>query len=186
MPEPGRSTLADLLLRDTISTVGEADLLDAAYVVTSSKRMLQAALAMGAKTLEERKDSGVNAAVELAVAVLKAFDWFMVVPTDLPLLTRGDLRTAIELKDRGMEMVIAPSAAFNGTNLLLFSRAKAPKLSYDHDSFWNHVSSAGEEGLRTAVVATEGLLSDLDTPEDLESVRRAGINRRSLLFLKGA
>ena len=109
----------------------------------------------------------------------------MVVPSDLPLLAPNEVKTALALK-HSFDCVISPSRSFDGTNLLVFSGRAAPTLSYDSDSFWNHVSGAARKGLSLAVYCGEGILSDVDTPEDLRALSRAKRKTQSVEFAREA
>jgi len=179
-----REELSKLLLIDLLGVVAEARLLGHTFVVSSSTGMLGVARRCGAQGVREERDLGVTAAVALAVRKLPAYDDFLVLPSDLPLLIPSDVAGATRLRRRGMAVVISPSVTFNGTNLLLFSRARSIDLSYDDDSFWNHVGSAAAKRLPTAVYVKRGISTDVDTEEDVSAVLGTHLNRRSVAFLR--
>ncbi len=110
---------------------------------------------------------------------------FMVVPSDLPLLTSRELRIAARLGSQ-FGCVISPSKSFNGTNLLLFSRKTGLTLSYDSDSFWNHVRGAARNRSTLAVYCGRGVLFDVDSVGDLQELAGARINTRSVEFARKA
>ena len=58
--------------------------------------------------------------------------------------------------------MIAPSAEFNGTNLFAFGQEMIPRLSYDSNSFWNHVAMSAGAGERLAVLTGGGMMEDVD------------------------
>ena len=180
-----RSRLAELMLADVLGVFRMADLLPRCYVVTSDEKVLVLARKLGARTIAEQRDEGVNAAVGLGVRTLGGDHDFMVVPSDLPLLAPDEVRTALALK-RGFDCVISPSRSFNGTNLLIFSGGAAPALSYDSDSFWNHVSEAARKGLSLDVYCGEGVLSDVDTLGDLRTLSRVRKRIPSVQFAREA
>lgn len=155
------------------------------YVISSDVRALNLARRLGAQTIAESRDEGVNAAVRMGVRTLGRDHSFMVVPSDLPLLAPDEVKTALSLK-RGFDAVISPSRSFDGTNLFAFSGRAAPVLSYDSDSFWNHVDGAARGGLSLAVYCGEGVLADVDTPEDLCSLSGAKRRVSSARFAKEA
>lgn len=168
---PGqRRRLAELMLLDTLRAFRVADLLPRCYVITSDVRALALARRAGVQTIRESRDEGVNAAVWMGVRALggQVRD-FMVIPSDLPTLTADEVMHALALKHI-FGCVLSPSRSFDGTNLLIFSRKALPTLSYDSDSFWNHVRWAAMNGLSLAVYGGEGTMSDVDTPEDLRSL----------------
>jgi len=96
-------------------------------------------------------------------AIEAASEW-LVVHTDLPLLTAAELAELNEaLSSAGS--VIAPSAD-GGTSALGGSGPAA--FSYGPGSFHRHLGSSPT----AAIVARPGLLHDIDTFSDLESARR--------------
>jgi 2-phospho-L-lactate guanylyltransferase len=180
-----RNRLAELMLADVLGVFRRADLLSRCYVVTSDEKVLALVRKLGARTIAEPRDEGVNGAVGMGVRTLIGNRDFMVVPSDLPLLTPDEVGTALALK-RGFDCVVSPSRSFNGTNLLIFSGGTALALSYDSDSFWNHVSGAARKGLSLAVYCGEGVLSDVDTPEDLRALSHVRRRIPSVEFAKEA
>ena len=163
-----------MMLLDVLAAFKKAGLLNMSYVVTSDAAALGRAKGAGALIVEEPRDEGVNAAVLAGMNARGRDADFMVVPSDLPSLTADEIETALRLK-RTFDCVLSPSRSFDGTNLLLFSPESMPALSYDSDSFWNHVRGAATKGITLAVCCGEGIMSDVDTPEDL---RALSVSRR--------
>lgn len=184
--DPGqRRWLTELMLADVLGVFRRAGLLPRCYVVSSDVKVLTLARSLGARTIAEPRDEGVNAAVGMGVRTLGRNRDFMVVPSDLPLLAPDEVKTAFALK-KGFDCVISPSRSFDGTNLLVFSGTAAPALSYDSDSFWHHVGGAARKGLSLAVYCGEGVLSDVDTQEDLRRLSRTRRRVPSAEFAKEA
>lgn len=179
-----RTELSRRLLLDLLNTIGRAGLKTDAFVVSSSREMLDLAEREGAHSIRENRDIGVNGAVELALIKLAEYREFMVIPADLPLLLPSDLRRAIAFKRAKMDIVISPSASFNGTNLLIFSKRADIRLSYGQDSFWNHLGDAASKRLSVVVHATRGVLVDVDTEEDAREAVKTRLSRRSVSFLR--
>jgi 2-phospho-L-lactate/phosphoenolpyruvate guanylyltransferase len=174
--------LARLFLGDLLETLRAAELIAHTYVVSPSPDLLREAERLGANAVKEEAEAGVNAAV-LAGARAAGERDLLVLPTDLPLLTESDVRRTVSLRRSGLT-VIAPSTEFNGTNVFAFGRGTLSRLSYDADSFWNHVAGAARARERLAVLTGGGVMEDVDTPADVERVIRSGINRASLRFLR--
>ncbi len=179
-----REELARLLLVDLLSVIRRAGLLSSTFIVSSSEGMLATARYEGANALKEDRDRGFNSAVELAMRTREDSNEFLVLPSDLPLLKVEDLKRPLATKREGIDAVISPSRAFDGTNLLLYSRARIPGLSYDNDSFWNHVSSAARSNISLAVYGSVGIMMDLDSVADARSLLRSKKNCASLEFLR--
>lgn len=184
MGSRSREEFSKLLLTDLLEVMAKAHLIRDTFVVTSSARMMGVARTCGARGVREESDVGVSAAVELAVSRLPDYDEFLVLPSDLPLLRPSEIAGALWMRRKGMEVVVSPSMSFDGTNLLLFSRRRPIGLSYDDDSFWNHVGRAAARRLPTAVYVRPGISADVDTEEDVNGVIRTHLNRRSITFLR--
>jgi len=182
--EAQRQKFAELLLLDVLCACSVAGLLGKCSVISSNRRVLSLAEKSGATGLSEPSDRGVNSAVELGVKKEKGADEFMVLPSDLPLLGASELSQVLTLRSSGINVVLSPSHTFNGTNLLIFSRFEKIKLSYDSDSFWNHLRDAARRKLRVAVFTGRGALFDVDTPADFALLASLSTNRRSAAFAR--
>lgn len=173
--------LVRLFLVDLLGTLGRAGMLGSTFVVSPSAELLEEATRLGGTAVRERAAAGVNAAV--AEGARAAGGDIMVIPSDLPLLAEADVRRAAGFRAAGYT-VIAPSAEFNGTNLFAFGQEMVPKLSYDSDSFWNHVAASAGAGERLAVLTGGGVMEDVDTMDDVERLLGAGINSPPVRFLR--
>ena len=180
-----RKRLSELMLLDVLEALRKAGALPISYVVSSDRGALALSRKAGARTISERRDRGVNAAVIEGVTALPAVDDFVVVPSDLPLLSSAELRKAL-LLERSFGCVLAPSRSFNGTNLFAFPRRLVPILSYDSNSFWNHVRGAAKEGVSLAVCCGTGIISDIDSAKDLALLAGSRSRASSAEFAKEA
>jgi len=185
LPSEERQELESLLLSGVLGALREAGLLSATHVISSDPLILRLATKSGAGTVREARDKGVNAAVETGVSALGRPLKVLVLPCDLPLLRASQLRHIMSLS-KLMQVVISPSTSFNGTNALVFSPNMGLPLSYDNDSFWNHVSASGQRGLSVAVVSKPGLAFDLDSPEDLRKLAHVRANTPAVAFARRA
>jgi 2-phospho-L-lactate guanylyltransferase len=179
----GRQTLSELMLLDVLKAVAGAGLVRQCFVVSSDMRALAIARKSGASSLVEPADRGVNAAVEWAMKSLEEEDRFMVVPSDLPLITSRELRNAERLGSM-FGCVISPSRSFDGTNLLVLSRKSGLPLQYDSDSFWNHVRGVARTGSTLAVYCGEGIVFDVDSVGDFRELAQARKNAHSAEFAR--
>jgi len=180
-----RRELQSLLLAGVLRALGEAELLAETYVVTSDPDTLRLAVDSGARSVKESRDRGVNAAVEEGVRVLRRPPKVMVLPSDLPLLRASDVRRLMWLSEL-LKVVIAPSTSFNGTNALVFPPYAGLVLSYDRDSFWNHLRESGRRGLSVGVSSEPGLTFDLDSPEDLLILAKSKARSPAVEFARRA
>ena len=177
-----RRQLQVAMLEDTLQTLIRARMIRDTFVVSSDPLTLEFARRFGARSSLEEADRGVNSAVGLGLRLTRKYASTMVIPADLPMLTEGDLKTAIELADEGAGVVISPSGSFNGTNLLLLKRTRF-ELHYEDDSFHRHLKAAIAARLLPAVYSSTGVGFDIDTPEDVEEFLRLGWRGSTLTFL---
>ncbi len=180
-----RRRFAKIMLSEVLAVVREARLISRCYVVSSDATALSVAKLSGASPVLERSDKGVNAAIARTMNLLKDEDRFLVIPSDLPLLKPKELRHALSLGSQ-FRCVLSPSRSFDGTNLFLFSRKDDIALSYDSNSFWNHVDEAAKKGASLAVYSGKGVVFDVDRADDLWELARARINTPSTRFAKKA
>jgi 2-phospho-L-lactate guanylyltransferase len=177
-----RKQFAYLLLESVLGAIAEAGLRRDSCVISPDPEAWARASRAGVSYLRERADAGVNAAVRRGMRRLANRDSFMVLPSDLALLTAPDIKHAMRM-GRDASLVIAPSSSFNGTNLLMFPRRFGRFLSYDDNSFWNHLDAAAGLGLRTTVVTRKALVFDVDTPQDAAEFADLHANTRAGRFL---
>ena len=180
-----RQELTTLLLSGVLKALRGAGLVATTHLVSSDSKMLRLATRLGAGTVREARDAGVNAAVEAGVRALGFPAKVLVLPSDLPLLRASHLKHIIALSEL-LQVVIVPSTSFNGTNALLYAPESGMILSYDNDSFWNHIRATGRKGLSTGVVSKQGLTFDLDTPEDLRRLAHLRVNIPAADFARRA
>ncbi|MDG7010978.1 MAG: 2-phospho-L-lactate guanylyltransferase [Nitrososphaerota archaeon] len=181
-----RKALAASLFRGLMATLTRAGLVASCRVVSSDRRVLDAARSFGATPVIEGSDSGVNAAVLAGVRDARGASEFLVLPSDLPLLRASDLAALLRLRRLGSTVVMAPSLTFDGTNALLFPRAPDFPLSFDSDSFWNHLAGASRLGLTVGVCARKGIMFDVDSPADLRTLAGSGARTESARLARAA
>jgi len=183
--EKGARKFAVLMLKDVLDVLAHAGLERDTYVITSDDFAKSVAKSFGAGVVPETQDRGVNEAVSVALQKLSRKEAFVILPADLPLLAPGEIMGVLSLLEAGF-IVIAPSAKFDGTNALAFTREAQLPLSYDSDSFWNHLAGVSKLAKRVAVPTSTGLIGDIDSPSDFRFLAGARINRRAVRFAKRA
>ena len=171
-----RRRLSLLMLKSVLAAVKKAGLGASCYVVSSDRSALAMVREAGGKAVFEAGDRGVNEAVALGMKRTRS-RLCMIIPADLPLLGAADLELSTRLMDMRADVVISPSRQMDGTNLLLFSRDKPVPLSYDRNSFWNHLGSCSRLGYSVAVYTGRGAVFDVDTAGDLRLL--AGMPKRT-------
>jgi 2-phospho-L-lactate guanylyltransferase len=174
-----RRALSESLFKGIMGTLSKSNLLAACHVVSSDPGVLGLASSLGVRTVREERDLGVNEAVRSGMMDAKESSEFLVLPSDLPLLGTADVNEVLRLREAGIRAVVSPSAAFDGTNALLFPRRPRFPLSFDNSSFWNHLAGASRLGLPVGICARKGIMFDVDTPEDLRRLARSGVKSES-------
>ena len=178
-----RRQLAVLMIKDLLDVFKRAKLMQACFVVSPDDEVLSIAESSGAGTVREERDRGVNMAVAQGMKETESEN-VMVIPSDLPFLVPSDVRRLLSLKSSGLNVVLSPSMGFDGTNALLFSRKTPIPLSYDKNSFWAHLESAGSDALSVGIYSGPGVMFDVDSDEDFLALGRAKVKRRSVNFAK--
>ena len=180
-----RRAFAESLLRGVIQTVARAGLVGSCMVVSSDEDFLKTAGGLGARPVREGGDFGVNAAVQAGMDAARGAGEFLVLPSDLPLLGVADVRALLRLRGRGLNVVMSPSRSFDGTNALLFPRSPAFPLSFDADSFWNHLAGAARLRLPVGICARGGITFDVDSPADLRRLAASRARTESAAIARG-
>ncbi len=180
-----RKELESLLLSGVLEALRGADLLGMTHVVSSDPEVLRFATGSGAGAVREAKDEGVNAAVLAGTRAVGRPDRVLVLPSDLPLLRAAEVKHVLYLS-RFVDAVLAPSASLNGTNALVFPTDVGFPLSYDDDSFWNHLRACGRKLLSVGIPSARGLTFDLDSPDDLRALARSGRVTPAVAFARSA
>ena len=144
------------------------------WVVSHAEPALDAAVARGAKPIEERGRS-LGEAVRQAEATFAEMDpaeghALAVVLADLPFATSPALARAL---DEPSPVVAAPATSDGGTNVLVRRPPSVIRARFGRSSFAKHAWAARRAGVAFAEVASEELGFDLDRPEDLVRVLAA-------------
>lgn len=159
LDENQRHTLGRGMAERTLTAVEFAGLLPA--IVTADLEVERWAIRKGLVLIQETGD-GLNGAARQGVEWAQdlGLNW-MVIHSDLPIVTGDDIVAVREVVESG-ENVIAPSAD-GGTTVL--SSQTTIVFTYGPGSFHRHLGLVPGP----VIIATPGLLHDLDGPPDLSS-----------------
>ncbi len=174
LSEDEREQLNKSLLEHTLDTLTNLKELEQVLVVSRDPHALTIARNHGARTVQEDGQPHLNTALQRATVVAKVYATrgVLVLPADLPLLSRADVLTLLDKASQPPVVVIAPDRHRKGTNALLMSPAGLIEYDFGDDSFERHCERARRAGARLEVVELPSLGLDLDLPEDLEMVRK--------------
>lgn len=170
LSEEERTALNNHLLVNTLKTLSTVSEIDSILVVSRDPAALTVSREFGARTVLEDGSPELNTALKRAAIVAKAYtiNEIMVVPADLPLLTREVVEDFLRHAGSPPEIIISPDRRKDGTNALYISPADLIQFSYGTGSFQKHMQLAAQSNARVEVVDSFVLGLDLDLPEDLE------------------
>jgi 2-phospho-L-lactate/phosphoenolpyruvate guanylyltransferase len=94
----------------------------------------------------------------------------LIIHADLPLLTAADVRALLDAAEQGA--ALATDRAGQGTNALAIADGRPLTLSFGANSRALHCAQYPE----TPVLHREGLMADLDTPDDADFVAARGFH----------
>lgn len=173
LTEDERAKLNQDLLQHTLETLIGLKELEHVLVVSRDPNALHIARHHGARTVQEDGQPHLNTALTRATVVAQVYATrgVLVLPADLPLITREDVLTLIERAGDSPVVVIAPDRHRKGTNALLISPAGLIEYDFGEDSFERHCERARKAGARLEIVELPSLGLDLDLPEDLELIK---------------
>ncbi len=177
--EDERTELNRALLQHTLETLSDLKEVDGVLVVSRDPNALTIARNHGARTVQEDGQPELNTALKRAtiVAQVYATRGVLVLPADLPLITREDILTLIKRATEPPVVVIAPDRHGKGTNALLISPPGLIEYDFGGNSFQRHCELIKKAGARLEVVDLPSLGLDLDLPEDFELIKNLEATR---------
>jgi len=168
-----RRDLAEAMLLDTLTKLRRSRCLDEVLVVTADDSVERQARWQGHPVLMQPDDTGHSqAAVAGAkLAQSEGANRVAMLPIDCPLMDIEELDDHLGQTPRAA--IIVPDRHGTGTNALVLSPPDAFEPAFGPESCSRHVSRARAAGVSFALLEMDSLALDLDTPEDLVSLRDA-------------
>jgi 2-phospho-L-lactate/phosphoenolpyruvate guanylyltransferase len=179
LSEDERTDLNRKLLQHTLKTLCDLKELEEVLVISRDPQALTLARNYGARTVRENGQPELNTALKRATVIAQVYATrgVLVLPADLPLITREDVLTLIEHAADPPVVVIAPDRHNTGTNALLMSPSGLIEYDFGPNSFQRHCQRVDETGARLEIVNLPNLGLDLDIPEDLELIRKLELEK---------
>ena len=172
LTEEERLDLNRQLLIHTVDTLKEISEIEHVLVVSRDQAALSLARAHGARTVQENGAPELNVALTRATIVAKRYETrgVLIIPSDLPLISKEDVYAMLELVKDPPVVVVVPDRKKEGTNALLVCPVGLIEYDYGPNSFERHCQLARQAGARLEICELPSLALDMDVPEDLELV----------------
>ena len=172
-----RELICSLLTR-TLSLLNESEFIEQTIVISNDKSVLQLADKQGVFTVQEDSPSDLNSALHQATLVTMTYDakGLLVLPADLPLLTREDVEKIIatEYSDRLVRIVSDQHGV--GTNALFIRPPGMLRYKFGKDSLSNHKEEAKRVGAELYVYRLSNVEFDVDEPDDFRRLNNVVVN----------
>jgi len=159
------------MLSDVLTALLQTPGIDRIAVATPDATVASAAKALRAQVLL-RQDAGLNLSITNAATQLaqEGMTELLVVMGDLPGVTADALATMLDLRrELGTTAVVIAVSNDGGTTALLRAPWNIIPNAYGPESASRHYDLAMRVKVPVRCIRTEGLLLDLDQPEDIEA-----------------
>lgn len=169
-----RAVLNQTFLKQTLNVILKTPVISQTLVISRDPSALSIAREMGAKTILEDGNPNLNNALTRAskLALKYATRGVVILPADLPLLTREDLASFLSQIPAPPCVLITPDRHQNGTNALLMAPAGLINFDFGPGSFSKHCELAQKANAQLKIIRNSNIELDLDTPEDLSLLRQ--------------
>jgi 2-phospho-L-lactate guanylyltransferase len=178
LPADLRRSLAEAMVSDVLRALRRTGAIDEIVVVTAEPIASALASSQGARVVGDPQERGHSEAALLGIAALEDIDRVLLLPGDCPALAPSDIEAVLAAAPGAPSVVIVPDRHGTGTNALVLSPPSAITPAFGPDSRARHESAATAARLEHVVVAVDAFAMDVDTPEDLATVRDALVHAR--------
>jgi len=167
-----RLGLNSQMLIHTVDILRDIPEIEQVLVVSRDQAALSLARSHGARTVQENGAPELNIALTRATMVAQSYATrgVLIIPSDLPMITKEDVYAMLERVQDPPVVVVAPDRKKEGTNALLVCPVGLIEYDYGPNSFERHCQSARHAGARLEICELPSLALDMDMPEDLELV----------------
>ena len=170
-----RRQLVLTMLGDVLGALRQSPGISGILVVSRDSDVANLARSHGARIGIEPDAADLNAAIAygLDLAHRAGATRAVIVPGDVPLATPADFAAVLAAASSRETAVLAPASDGDGSNALLLPLPAPFALAYGPASAQRHQAIARKAGIRMAIVNSDGLGRDIDTPGDLEVLAHA-------------
>lgn len=168
-----RRALVEAMFADALVALGRVPSLERIVVVSGDRVAQRIASGYGA-TIVEDDERGHNTAAARGIATVQedGIERALLVPGDCPTLSADDLNVLLTHGAGARSALIVPDRHGTGTNALLLTPPDVLAPSFGPDSRRRHLANASAAGVAAEIVELDSLGLDVDTPEDLDALRR--------------
>ena len=173
-----RRELICSLLLSTLSALNESELIENTIVISNDKSVLQLADNQEVMTVQEDSPYDLNSALHQAtlVTLTHGATGLLVLPADLPLLTREDVEKIVYAEDSNRLVRIVPDQHGVGTNALFIRPPGMLRYKFGKDSLSNHKEEAKRVRAELHVYRLSNVEFDIDDPDDLRRLNNVAVN----------
>jgi 2-phospho-L-lactate/phosphoenolpyruvate guanylyltransferase len=174
---PGERATLVLAMLDDVLAASLAQRSWETWVISGDERVLARAAEHGAATVLEEGQTLLSAVRQVERAAIdRSAESLAVLLGDVPLISAAALADSLDL---AAPVVAARAASDGGTNLLVRRPPDAIPPRFGRASFHKHCWAARRARLEVARLDRPELAFDLDRPEDIESLLKAGGRSRA-------
>ncbi|MFT4036139.1 MAG: 2-phospho-L-lactate guanylyltransferase [Patulibacter sp.] len=172
-----RRALMLAMLADVLMNLRRCSAIARVVVVTDDREVRHRAIAEGADVVAD-DDAGSHSAAALRgiAATVTPQDRVLLAPGDCPLLRVEELDELLATPQP--PVVVIPDRHGQGTNALLLDPPDAIDPSFGDGSCARHLAAAHSAGLGGTVLVVPSLALDVDTPDDLATLRARFASQR--------
>jgi 2-phospho-L-lactate guanylyltransferase len=171
---PGtRRALAEAMLTDVLVALRRTAGLDDVVVVTAEPTAEALALGYGARVVRDDREEGQSVAAAIGLKEAAGADVALLVPGDCPALDSRQLDALLASVEPAPSVVVIPDRHGSGTNGLVLCPPDAIAPAFGPGSRERHEALAAEAGAALRIEPLPSLVLDVDTPDDLDALRRA-------------
>lgn len=169
-----RSDFAEMMFRRMLSVLRDVPQVTGTLIISRDSRALSIAREFGAKTVQEGSRSDLNPALTRATEVVRLWrgNAVLILPADLPFITKDDVLKIAEMGKYGESVVLATDYEGDGTNAMLVRPPGLIPYKYGENSFDRHRVAAKLAGADVKIYQSDTVSLDIDVPEDLEKFNR--------------
>jgi 2-phospho-L-lactate guanylyltransferase len=175
-----RRALAEAMVTDVLMALRRTAAVDEVLVVTAEPAAEAIGRGYGARVLHDDAEAGQSAAAQigLAHAIEMGAKRALLVPGDCPALDPAELGALLDRPPAMREVVLVPDRHGTGTNALLLTPPDAIAPAFGPGSCERHEAAAAAAGVHCVVEPVPTLVLDVDTADDLATLRQTLADRR--------